>query len=401
MQSNRSIFIILLIALLAAIGSASSNFMLLRLAVLGVVLWCVYLGKKEPSFLNPYYLFVICPVSLLIYKNIGSFYMLDLIPRVWLLSIMNMVAFIAGVWITSPVANNVEIRSIIPYHRLALLFLFIGLIPDWYLAITKTILPLASILSIFSGLSLMCAIASKKRVLILFVISMQLIPIVISQTSKTFVLYLCIAIMIGLEKYYLSWKGQRKLYILSGIVAVIMVLSFGFANKDRGNYDADSSIDYYEQNGVEWGYDASLFLPYMYLETPWSNLQYVVETQDERTYGLWALKPLLGYLQIDDKFTDQRKIRAFSNFNTFTFIAVEFKDFGFWGSLILSFLLGFFVKKVYSRYLISSSPLDAACYVYTAQATFEMFFSNHFFMQSYPFTVFIIVAVYKLLFGKR
>ena len=36
-----------------------------------------------------------------------------------------------------------------------------------------------------------------------------------------------------------------------------------------------------------------------------------------------------------------------------------------------------------------------------AQAVVEMFFSNHFFTQSYPFTIVIIMGIYKLLFCKK
>ena len=44
---------------------------------------------------------------------------------------------------------------------------------------------------------------------------------------------------------------------------------------------------------------------------------------------------------------------------------------------------------------MSRSPFDVACYVLTAIATLEMFFSNHFFMQSYPFTIVILMELYK------
>ena len=134
----------------------------------------------------------------------------------------------------------------------------------------------------------------------------------------------------------------------------------------------------------------------MYLETPWVNLQYVTETQDNRTYGMWALKPLLGYLGLRDD--EDYKLEPYSSFNTFTFISCQFKDFGYYGSVLLSLFLGFFVKKMYSLSMRSNSPFYLGAFVLVALATLEMFFSNHFFMQSYPFTIFIMMWLYQKVF---
>ena len=133
----------------------------------------------------------------------------------------------------------------------------------------------------------------------------------------------------------------------------------------------------------------------MYLVTPWNNLQYVMETQNTRTYGLWTLKPLLGYLQLDDRFKPFYSMSTYSSFNTFTYIAVQFKDFGLVGSVLGSAILGTFVGYIYKKKLLNSvSPFDNACYAITAVAVFEMFFSNHFFKESYPFTIVIIMWIY-------
>lgn len=155
---------------------------------------------------------------------------------------------------------------------------------------------------------------------------------------------------------------------------------------------------------VKWTGLTSFFMPYMYLETPWTNLQYVMQTQDTRTYGLWLIKPILNYLQLDGFFENMYQLIPMSSFNTYSFIACNFKDFGFWGSIIPSLILGGYVKWVYSRACQTTDPLDVACYVYVAQAVLEMFFSNHFFQQAYPLTCVLLIGIYKYLvaqFRKR
>ena len=178
-----------------------------------------------------------------------------------------------------------------------------------------------------------------------------------------------------------------------------MILAFSYANQARGVRTAEDQLDYYVRYGdVRWNGIASLFMPYMYLETPWTNLQYVMQTQDARTYGLWLIKPFLNYLQIDTWFEDLYQLIPMSSFNTFSFITCNFKDFGFYGSIIPSILLGYYTKWVYSRAKKTNNPLDVACWIYIAQAVLEMFFSNHFFQQAYPLTCVFLIALYRMIY---
>ena len=217
--------------------------------------------------------------------------------------------------------------------------------------------------------------------------------------SKLFMLMLTMTFLVSYDKYYaVTSKQKKRVLIVAAIGLVVMVSAFSFANKDRGSYDADEGLSYYSQHGIEWTGAARLFMPYMYLTSSWTNLQYVMETQDSRTYGLWLAKPLLGYMQMDESFKKEYQLESYSSFNTFGFITCGFKDFGFWLSIISAFFLGYYVKRIYERYLIRQSPFDVACYVLVGLATVEMFFSNHFFMQSYPFTVLIEMEIYKLFF---
>lgn len=247
------------------------------------------------------------------------------------------------------------------------------------------------------------AMATKKRSLIIAIIIIYMIPIFLGGTSKTNVLTLLVAWIISYEKYYANFahinelKKVRKRIVIGCIIAIpIMIFAFTFANKDRGSYEAAENLESYESR-VDWKYDASYFMPYMYITTPWANLQYVIETQDNRSNGYWLTKPILGPIFGDEFLKNDYVPKSYSAFNTFSFIGLHFKDFGYWGSLLMSLFLGFFIKKVYSLYAASTLPYDAASYVFTAQATLELFFSNHFFGQSYPFMIVIVMYLFKKL----
>lgn len=266
--------------------------------------------------------------------------------------------------------------------------------------LTESFFPfLSSILWIFSIPSIVCAIKSRK-VIMLMLVFLYIIFSLIFNPSKLAVLLISLTIFIAANKYFFTLFQSKIMQIVLVIVGFIfIILSFQYVNKSGVKYDSSEGLDYYSNQGVEFSNSAAdFFMPYMYLTTPWTNLQYVMESQDTRTYGLWTIKPFLGYLQLDDFFKDYYSLEPYSSFNTFTFITCGYKDFGFLGSVLASFFLGLYVRFVYSRFIYSESPFDLTIYICVALATTNMSFSNHFLMVSYPFTIFVVMKVYRLFF---
>lgn len=380
-----------LLLIVVAIVYLSGNIFIGKLCVAAVFSLCVYYGLKEKSFVNPYFLFSVAPLSLLVYFNLGNFYMVDITSKTIVLGLINMMAFLFALYETKPfshTSNCIGIRSKSSLMFASVLLYLISLLGNFFAS-------LASVMWIFAIPAIVCALKTKKKIMFLFVIFIFLIS-ALGVTSKSAMLTYCLTFLICYDKYYAITAKQKKKVMVASILCIIfMVFAFSFANKGRDS-DANTT-DYYINNGVEWNFSSQYFLPYMYLTNGWTNLQYITETQDTRTYGLWLVRPILGYLGLKDNFQDQYHLEAYSSFNTTTFIAVAFKDFGYWLSVIMSLILGYFVKKIYSRFVMSRSPFDVACYVLVGLSTLEMFFSNHFFMQSYPFTAVIIMEISKRL----
>ena len=211
------------------------------------------------------------------------------------------------------------------------------------------------------------------------------------------ILIYLITLIISFDKYFLVLKKNGfRLKLLTGLSIFFLVFSFSFANKERGAYEADVGLSYYASQGVEWEYSSALFLPYIYFTSPWANLQYVTETQNKRTNGLWTIKPFIGYFGLDEYVKSEYNLASYSSFNTFTFITIGFKDYGYWFSILPTLLIGFLTKRVYSRYLVSSSPIHISTYIIFSIGLLLMFFSNHFYMQSYPFTMLVLMWILRL-----
>lgn len=396
LYTNKQLIGVILV--LSFLSILFKNLIFDRIVVAVIMIVCLLMGSREKSFVNPYNLFCLTPISLLIYINFGDAYMVNLSHDTFLLGIINMTAFLFALQYTkgfSKVSNCISITS-----NRSLIINSIILLSLGYSA--KFIPPLQSILWIFTYAGIACAIKTKKKLMFLVVVAFFIMAALSGTASKTSMLTYAVSFLFCYDKYYATTEKQKKkVKYLTVIGIVFMIFSFSFANKDRGMYDANEGVDLYASRGLEWNYNAIMFMPYMYITNGWTNLQYITETQDNRTYGLWMIKPFLGYIQVANELEKEYEMIPYSSFNTKTFIACGFKDFGYWLSIISSIILGIFVKKIYSRYLFSRSPFDVTCYILVGLATLEMFFSNHFFMQSYPFTVVILMEIYKKICGSK
>ena len=293
---------------------------MLRVVSCVLFLWCIYMGRKETYILNPFWLFSITPLSLLLYNdNVSRIYLQKLTSKTWGLAILNIIAFSMTLFISLKIMRRK--KGIIANEQ-----------PD--------------------------KIAYLKQNSVIMM-GISFIPVLYRMLFVAFPL-----------KTYVQDNGGNIVDFFTKNVKVV--------------YDYGQRID--------WSGPEVLKMPYMYLVTAWNNVQYVLETQNTRTYGLWFVKPILGYFQLSGIFDSLYELKPYSSFNTYTYITVLF------GSAIGSFFLGWFVAKMYYWYTVSQDSWKVSCYSLTAIAVFEMFFSNHFFGLSYPFTIVLLYFVFEKCF---
>lgn len=373
--------------------------------------YCIYRGFKERNLFNPYFFFAITPLSLLLYNaNLSEYYFLELSQFTWTLSILSMLLFVIG--LNSAKRKIKSEKTIISRSKMmnhSILFLILSIIPALYgiifgfahfisfdligLKPYMVLFPFSAIFYLFKYPAIVFAIKSKSKFHIATILLISSIFTFLN-FNKTDILFLLIVPIIAFSKFSIKLQKRKLLIIVLMIVMIgIIIWAFSFYEGIRGQFNTIDLI--LNNNRVNWNYNDNLLLPYMYLTTPWSNLQYVIDTQISHTFGLWTLKPLMGYFQLDNLLSEYYTLKSFTSFNTFTFITVQFKDFGLIGSGILSFILGLIVKRVYYNHKFSDSPIYTTSFAVFSVPVLEMFFSNHFFMISYPFTILIIMYLYK------
>lgn len=393
-------------------NSTSFDIVVCRILAMILFFYCITKGSFEDTIFNPYYFFSLVPLSLSLYSsNVSTYYLNDLNISTWVIALTNIFAFLVGLGLTSRKRYSdvyIDYAGIETYKSLvndSIILFLLGRIPSIYEMITGNSFFLTSIMQLFTYGAIVCAMKSKNKTIIAAITVLLVGSMLMSSINKTSVLFLAMTYGISYYCFYVESERQKRNMMALIVVFSIFFIFILFPLKDymtggtsiSGFFSSDltSTFKYYESR-INWSGNKLLYMPYMYFVQAWNNLQYVIETQNTRTYGLWILKPLIGYFQLDGGLESFYTLTSYSSFNTFTYITVFFKDFGYWFSWIGSFLLGGFVGRVYKhKLLLSNSALDLACYSLTACATLEMFFSNHFFMQSYPFTILIIMFIYK------
>ena len=402
------------------------GFLVSRFIVVCIFIWCVYRGLHEDYYINPYILFSLTPLSLMIYSDQVSSYFLRLLDqKTWIIAIVNMLVFLIAMNLANrkPVFEEdlhrlsfmtVE-RSDQSLRRHAILMFVIGKMPDLILMATGIAIPFGHFFSMFQFLGIAVAYKSGYKKLSFVFCGLYFIISLLTTFNKTSFLMLALVLMICLEGEAEN-KKQRKKVVLLTILGAVFLVVIAFPLKDflanggsiNNFFESDmNALPAYFASRVNWNGPVQLMMPYMYFTTPWNNLQYVMETTKEHTYGLWLIKPFLSYIQVAGKIDAYTALTPYQNaFNTYGFISVQYVDFGIIGSAFSSIVLGVLVGKVYRRYRYCPDGFNIGCYGLVACATLEMFFSNHFFGQSYPFTVLIVAWFYgkvglRLVLGKQ
>mgnify|MGYP004628050877 CR=1 FL=1 len=387
---------------------------MLRVVSCALFLWCIYMGRKETFILNPFWLFSLTPLSLLLYNdNVSRIYLQKLTSKTWGLAILNIIAFSMTLFISLKIMRrkkgivaNEQPDKIACLKQNSVIMMGISFIPVLYRMLFGKVMMFTSVISLCVYVSIIMGIKTKEKRWIIGILLIAALRFLFA-FNKTELIFFLIVIVTGIEKYY-ELSSKSKIKILFGLgVSALFMLFVAFPLKTYVQDNGGNIVDFFTKNvkvvydygqRIDWSGPEVLKMPYMYLVTAWNNVQYVLETQNTRTYGLWFVKPILGYFQLSGLFDSLYELKPYSSFNTYTYITVLFKDFGYFGSAIGSFFLGWFVAKMYYWYTVSQDSWKVSCYSLTAIAVFEMFFSNHFFGLSYPFTIVLLYFVFEKCF---
>jgi len=400
----------LLIALLAILTLAI-NPSLVGAASAVLIITLVWLGKREREAINPYFLFLSTPISLMLYnESVSETYLPALGLNVQLTIIAGIYAYLAGLLTISGNRQNYAPKKSPRYSFY--LILFLGLTPhvigvltvglpllanDVDAAREAYLVPVLGQFMFFLPLSMLIAFQRRSKTMIFSSLALNAFfsVIVVSKFSIMF------AGLFFLYSYF-RYEGRQIFRVRPAYLMALAVVStpllFGFVFSARDN-TSQSEYNWYQ--GTSFAselmnqYGDYTFLPYLYLTSPWSNFAYLFENDTDLTLGARTIFSLASIFQVDKLLSyEPREVRV-SAFNTHAYLSDFFLDFHVPGVVILSFLLGCFVKWIYVRAQRSSDVLTEGIWVTFGFASFMLFFSNHFTGLGYPIVALLIFSVYR------
>ena len=400
--------LILLIVLLSPLAVFRGGFGLVLFLLLALVGWC---GGRQRIVANPYLATLPLLVSLLVYSpEVTTVYLPEL--EVWtkLLIVLAISSFVAGLAcrVRFPLTATKKVNGFS--------LVILGLIPV-ILGVSRAGIPILSsdvnsaresfLIPVIGQFSLFLFaghgyfVKRKRRLLAVgsFLLSL-LLGIMLAAKF-----YLALAIVnsaVFLFKYDReAIRKRRWAFVFVPIIVLAMFQqTFSARNELRqSDYQWHQAIDMAELNSLS----EHVFLPYMYLTTPWANFQENVYSEFDYSYGQRTVRPLLSILQIDFLLSYDTNLVRNSAFNTNAFCTDFYKDAGVVGLIFFSFLLGVFVSAIYRQFLLSEDVIMDSVYAHVLFATTCMFFSNHFTSLGYPFVVLLLAyghSIISQIFGR-
>lgn len=369
-----------------------------KVVVMILTLYAIYLARFEKNWFNPIWLYIVTPVSYMMYaEQLGGIFLDELSLSTKIFVPLCLFALLLGMTLgkrMSPMPLYIDSKNE-PFW----VVFFVGLVPTviaYFMygnimdlegaelteAKTNSVVPFFSQFAYFLPASIIIACKKNSTKLILVSLFFSLIAALFTITKTALVmmvLFFAMGIYIFRPSFTNTLLFRFFLRFKFVIVPILLVLMFMYNNNKR-NISDTRDMEYVEYSGVqdEWGTSnlaQNLFLDYCYFCSPWYNLDYNIRRNNMDSFGANTFSQF--FKKIGANAGSNPKLNP-SFLNTHTYLTDYYLDFGFIGSIVASFLLGFFIYFCYARYGCSDDPILISFYVLIMYATCMLFFSNHF-----------------------
>lgn len=379
--------------------------------------FCINMGLKEKSPLNPYYIFAVSLFSLIVYDPKISDFLIDIPFDIYFLILLGIGSFLLGMVLVdkrlkiTKTQNHTNNKS--SNNKLFWIFLFLGLIPH-IIGFMKVGIPILnqndlseardnylpgglSYFIFFLPITITIGFANKNKIFILLSIFLNgFISIV--RVSKFDILIFIIFLLFSFLKYGDKKSTSFKKYFIFSAVFYAIPYIFDWFYNLRNETDTGNTSFLLSNTSISNSLSNIISLPYLYLTTAWSNLTQTILTVKYFNYGSYTFHPFISALQLDDLISYASKKVIYKHpFNTYAFLTDYYMDFGVIGMIIIPFLVGFIVFYSYKKSLMDANPIKDGQFLILAIPTLMLFFSNHFTSVGYPFIVYLLYGFFGFL----
>ena len=365
-----------------------------------LIIFCFRKGMTTKDLFSPYVLLIVPLTSYLLYfAELGPAFLADLQTRTDFLIVLCFTAIVIAFTVMKALKIK-PVKTKRSYNENFWVICIIGLIPavlsyilygsvfdatgDAMLEIKeKQSLPVIGQLAYFLPASIIvaCKNNNSKQIIIAVFLSFFAAALTLTKTSLLVALIFTLAGLYQFNPGIVNSKPalfiKKYIYIWLPVLVIYMFMA---NNSIRQEAQGGGAMEYVELSNSHLitnrgNLVQGLFLNYLYLCSPWSNLDYNVQRINEISGGSNSFAQFADKLGIKVE-TVEKLEPAF--LNTHSFITDFYIDFGYLGAIMASFVLGCIIYFFYSKFYFSGDALLLAYYCLIAFATIMLFFSNHF-----------------------
>lgn len=375
-------------------------------------------GCKDKDIFSPYFLFMLVPLSIMLYwTKISSYYLPELPLSTRISIFFGCAAFYLGLTVRRHKFAASYLQQVKPVIGYSLLFtLALGILP--YVISTMVLgtlpilaktnvdelknqfqLPVIGMFFLFLPLAILIAREQGR----LFK-SVCLLAILLSlvNAAKFDVIFMAFVIMFAIVGHQIQVSRTLKTRIITASLAILILLPLLFEQNYnmRSGETMDMRYDYLiSSDRMHDAIPVAAFRvvqPYFYFVSSWANFDFCIQHVETYRYGLMTMRPFISLFRLDYLIdVDYTKEVLNPAFNTHSFLTDYYYDFGYLGLVVLPFLLGIVVSWIYRRSRSSNDTVLHAEYAVCGFAVVMMFFSNHF-SAGYPVIAFVLFEAYRL-----
>ncbi|MGL5416282.1 MAG: O-antigen polymerase [Clostridium sp.] len=225
----------------------------------------------------------------------------------------------------------------------------------------------------------------RKKIWWMIVLSFVVSTLIVSRQ-----LMIMQVVLIIIAIHYFYKKIKLKQFIIIFLLGIILFsLSFSLRNQNSNYINNAAEIMPKYQNSI-------IVKPLLYFNMNFNNLDIIVNNFHDYKLGENMIFPIVAFANIKDEINYNYKSEylATPNFNTCTYLADIYYDFGIFGVIILPFLLGIVYSRLYNI-VNRKISVYSVLYFLLAYCLIFCFFVNWYYNTAIVFDIVILLLVYR------
>ncbi len=222
---------------------------------------------------------------------------------------------------------------------------------------------------------------SNLVLVLLFVLSFL---ILVTMLNRAFLIW-PIFLIVVVYNYLKNRIGLKKVIVL-GLIFCLIVIVIPIIRERAYTQDY---IHYVGEMKIPLKY-SFISHPYLMIAMSLQNIQFVINTVTNFTYGVNTFYPILVILRIKHLYS---QFEISQSFNTASYLSSYYSDFGFGGVMLFPFILGVIISFIYQKMIRKPKMIYLVLYAFLIYNMTVSFFANWFGITKFWYDIALMILL--------